>query len=327
MSVRNLLSIIVVNYNGERFVEDCVRSILSSTYPNFEIILVDNNSTDQSIRKLEEFRKDSRFKPVYLTENLHYAGGNNVGISHSTGEYVLFLNSDTVLEKNCLDELVKEFQSDNDTTAIQCILRAMEQNRIISDAGGTIDFCGRLMPVSLLWEHNAIARKERRLFWACGAALALRREILNSVGWFDPQLPTDEVDLCWRINLARGKIVLSRESVVRHLGSASFGKDLTKERLYLGELARLHDLLTNCDSKNIAKFTPYIVSYFMISIGWDVFFRRRMDILLFRLKAHVQCLWHLKQILVKRSIVQKYIRRLSDAEIMKLMVKPNPYYW
>jgi hypothetical protein len=322
----NLLSIIIVNYNGVEFVDDCVQSILRSTYPDFEIIVVDNNSTDQSARVLDKYRKDLRFKPVYLSENLYYAAGNNIGISRSKGEYLLFLNMDTILEPDCLKELAQEFESDESISAVQCLLAKMKENGIDS-AGGTIDFCCRLLPVSLLWARNDEARKERRLFWGCGAGLAIRREVLNRVGWFDTEIPTDEVDLCWRINLAGGKIVLSPGSVVRHFGSGSFGRGLTKERLYFGELARLFSILKNYELGNLVRLTPYMTAYFMITVGWDAFFRRRIDILLFRLKAYAYVVKNLRQILVKRSVVQKYVRKLSDAEVMKLTVRPNPYYY
>ena len=117
-----LISIVIVNFNGERFIRNCLNSVLKTKYPYFEIIVVDNNSTDKSARILDEFRGNPRVKTIFLCENLHFAGGNNVGIRHSRGKYVVFLNSDTTVDPNWLGELHKSFQSNGKISAVQCLL-------------------------------------------------------------------------------------------------------------------------------------------------------------------------------------------------------------
>jgi len=325
MDAKDYVSVVIVNYNGERFADDCIRSVLRSTYPNLEVIVVDNDSIDQSRKELEKFRGDPRVKLIFLKSNLHYAGGNNVGIRSSKGEYLLFLNIDTILEPYCIEELVKKFKYDVRIAAVQCLLLRMKE-KTIDSIGGTIDFCCRLLPASLLWAHNTEARKERRLFWGSGAALAVRRRVLDEIGWFDTEMPTDEVDLCWRINLAGGKILLSTNSVVQHFGAGSFGKARTKERMYMGELARLLCVLKNYEIGNLVKLAPYMIAYLLMTIGWDMFFYRRMDMLLFRLKAYVHVIKSFRDISLKRSKVQ-LVRKLSDAKVMELAVRPNPVYY
>jgi GT2 family glycosyltransferase len=325
-SVKGLISVIIVNFNGERFIGDCIKSVLDTNYASLEVIVVDNHSTDESLKILGKFRNDPRVETILLRKNLHYAGGNNVGIRNSKGEYLLILNNDTIMEHDCLKELVARFESDRDISAVQCLLAKMGENGLDS-IGGTIDYCGRLMPVSFLWLRNSKAKKQKRIFWGGGAALGVRRSVLENVGHFDLEVPTDEVDLCWRINLAGGKIVLEPKAIVNHFGSGSFGKELKKERLFLGELARLSSVTKNYEVGNLLKYAPYMASYLIITLGWDVFFRNRADFASFRLRAYVRVLKDLRRIFRKRSTVQKYIRKVKDSELRKLMIRPNPYYY
>jgi GT2 family glycosyltransferase len=326
MTTNKLVSIIIVNYNGEKYIKNCLDSVLRTKYHPFEIVVVDNGSTDKSVKILKEFENDPRVKVILLGRNLHFAGGNNLGIKYSNGEYIIFLNNDTIMKHDCLEELVKRFESDRNIWAVQCLLLKMHEKGIYS-IGGTLDYCGRLLPVSLLWSKNNAVRRERRIFWGCGAALCIRRDVLERVGYFDPELPTDEIDLCWRINLAGGKIVLEPKAVVYHYGSASFGKGLLKERLFLGELARLSYVLKNYELGSLVKVAPYMACLLVMTLGWDIFFHRRIDIMIFRLKAYIYVLKNLRRIFVKRSKVQKYIRNLSDADLRRLMIRPNPFYY
>jgi GT2 family glycosyltransferase len=323
--ISGLISVIIVNFNGERFIGSCIESVLRTNHDRLEIIVVDNNSTDKSIDILRKFRNDPRVKIILLKENLHYAAGNNIGIDNSRGEFLLILNNDTTMERDCLRELVARFESDEEVSAVQCLLAKMEGG--LDSIGGTVDYCGKLMPVSFLWSKNKAAETQRRIFWGCGAALSIRRSVLEKVGLFDRALPTDEVDLCWRINLAGGKIVLEAKSIVHHFGSGSFGKELKKERLFLGELARLSSVMKNYEIGSLLKYAPYIASYLVISLGWDIVFRSRADFVLSRLRAYVRVLRDLGRIFRKRSMVQKYIRKVKDSDLRELMVRPNPYYY
>lgn len=92
------VSIIILNYNGKDYIEQCISSVLKTNYPNFEVILVDNASTDNSIELIEEsFKNDLRLKIFRNSANLGFATGNNIGFENATGSYVAFLNNDTVV--------------------------------------------------------------------------------------------------------------------------------------------------------------------------------------------------------------------------------------
>jgi GT2 family glycosyltransferase len=300
--------------------------LLKTNYPNFEIIIVDNNSRDKSAEILKAFEVERRVKTVFLDENIHFAGGNNVGIYHSRGEYIVFLNFDTIVDPNWLSELYKVFQLSENVSAIQSLLLLFD-GRTVNTVGGTIDYCAKLFPATYLWAKNKDASTELRLFYGCGAALGVRRSVLEKVGVFDPDLPTDEVDICWRINLSGGHIVLAPKSIVYHFRSGAFGQTLSKQRIFYAETAAVSAILKNYDFYNVFHVLPYYGFFFMAAVGADVFVRHRVDITFFRLKAYIQVMRNLRNIFQKRAQVQKYIRRIPDSELRKLMVRPNPFYF
>jgi GT2 family glycosyltransferase len=320
-----VISVVIVNYNGKEYIQKCLNSILASNYRSFEIIIVDNDSTDGSKSILKKYEGLPMVKVLYLSRNLHYAGGNVVGLHFAKGKYILFLNNDTIVDSNCLGEIVRTFEKDKKIWAVQPLLLNFN-GKDINSIGGTIDYIGVLLPVFYLWTQNSVAREEKRLFWGSGAALCIRRDVLNKIGSFDPEVPTDEVDLCWRINLAGGKVVLAPKAMVYHYGSGAFGKGIKKERVFFAEISRLNYLLKNYDVKYILLSFPYMVSYFLMSVGWDIIHYRRGDILLYRLAGYFYVLKELRKILQKRLYNQS-LRKISDSELRKLMIKPNPSYY
>lgn len=331
MTTKKMVSVIIVNYNGEKFIKNCLNSVLRTKYPAFEVIVVDNNSTDGSLKILEGFKGNSRVKIISLHRNLHFAGGNNLGIQYAKGEYLVFLNNDTVVDPNWLMKLVKIFsfardEYDEDVSAVQCLLLRMKDGGIDS-IGGTIDYCGRPWPIQYLWKQNERIKKERRIFYGCGAALAIRSDVLENIGAFDPDLPADEIDLCWRINLSGGRIIVAPKAIVYHFRAGAFGRKLNKQRIFLCEVASLTTILKNCEILTTLKAIPYLICFSLMAAGYDIFIRHRIDILISRLKARWHILKNLKSLLIKRYFVQKRVRKLPDAELRKLMIKPNPVYY
>ena len=111
--MNDLISIIIVNYNGKKWLQKCLDSLLCQTYNNFEIIFVDNGSSDDSVEFVNNNYKDERIKIIKSDKNLGFAGGNNLGIDNSKGEYILLLNNDTWVEFDFLEKLFIFYNSHN----------------------------------------------------------------------------------------------------------------------------------------------------------------------------------------------------------------------
>lgn len=107
------ISIIILNFNGKEYVKRCLSSVLKSEYSNFEVIFVDNASTDESLAAVRDaFGNEKRLKIVRNKKNLGFSGGNNVGFEHAVGNYIVFLNNDTIVEPNWLTSLVNAMLDD-----------------------------------------------------------------------------------------------------------------------------------------------------------------------------------------------------------------------
>jgi len=101
MSKWPFVSVIVVNFNGKEFIGECLDSVLKSDYPNFEIVLIDNASTDSSYQYLKKnYGKKKKIKIIRSNKQLYFTGGSNLGAKNARGEKLIFLNSDTVVDKN-----------------------------------------------------------------------------------------------------------------------------------------------------------------------------------------------------------------------------------
>jgi GT2 family glycosyltransferase len=126
-----LISVLILNYNGIKYLENCISSVLQTTYPNFEVILVDNSSTDQSLKAVKDkFGSDQRLKIIENSSNLGFSGGNNVGYSFSKGEYIAFLNNDTVVSPDWLTHLFNALKNDETIGLAQSLIFNIDGEKI-----------------------------------------------------------------------------------------------------------------------------------------------------------------------------------------------------
>ena len=185
-----LVSVVILNYNGESCLLNCLSSVLQTVYSNFEVILADNASTDSSLEMAQQsFGNDSRLKIVKSTKNLGFSGGNNFGYNFAKGEYIVFLNNDTVVEPDWLIELVNAMR--NDATI------GLAQSMILTIDGDKIQTAGWLFTNYFLRKHQLCkdepsSQKFQPIFevsFVCGAAMIIRRSIIDEMGLFEPKMP------------------------------------------------------------------------------------------------------------------------------------------
>jgi GT2 family glycosyltransferase len=201
------VSIIIVNWNGKQYLGKCLDSVLAQAYKSFEIVLVDNASTDGSI---EFVRKrypsqigSKKIKIILNNKNYGFAKGGNIGIAHSKWEYLVFLNQDTRVDKNWLAALVNA--AEKNPRAMLFGSKILDfGGKKIQYAGGEIDFF-----ISPYWvgagEHDKKEfNEEKEVHAVSGASFLLKRSLLNKLKYcFDESYFAyfEEVDLCWRASL------------------------------------------------------------------------------------------------------------------------------
>lgn len=322
-----LVSIIILNHNGKRFLENCLPSVLQTKYDNFEVIVVDNASIDGSLELLKFFSSHHRIQVIENKVNTGYAGGNNKGISLARGDYVVFLNNDTVVESEWLLELVKTMESDISIGAAQSKLLLLDSPGYLDCAGNFLNLYGDTFARGL-GEEDVDKYKSGDIFSCKGASMIVRRCVLDEIGIFDSDYFAyyEDTDLCWRMQLAGYNIVFVPSSVVHHKGSGSIptvGPSSVFFRIYLMKRNRIALLLKNYEIQNAIRYIlPNLVyeGCQIVTTGLDDLHKKRD--LSYSKAASKAILWnfkHFKQTWKKRVYIQTIVRCRSDQEIMRKM--------
>ncbi|MGB9675842.1 MAG: glycosyltransferase family 2 protein [Candidatus Bathyarchaeales archaeon] len=324
----SLVSVIILNYNGlknlKTILEKCLRSVLNTDYPNFEVLFVDNASTDESVKFIKEkFGQDPRLRIIQNAKNWGFAEGNNIGIRNAKGEYIAILNSDTKVEPQWLKELVKTVQPPNIGAAQSKLLR-MDSPDVLDCAGGFLDYYGYHYERGRGENSNKYNRMDE-IFYAKGAGAIIKREVLNKTGLFDSEtfLYFDETDLCWRIWLSGYKVVFVPSSIVYHAPSLTASKLQNATRVYFYTRNHIMILLKNYNMKNLLEALAVSL---LLELRNMVKFTMKREPLnsLAIFKALIWNVIHLKQTWMKRRITQELVRKIPDEHIKKLMLKPSP---
>ena len=245
-----LVSVVILNYNGKNCLSNCLRSVLKSSYPNFEVVLVDNASKDDSLKTAQEaFGADPRLTIVANRVNVGFSGGNNVGFDHSMGEYIAFLNNDTVVDSEWLTALVDAMQNDPSI--------GLAQSMILNIDGKTIQTAGWLFSNYLvhkypLYKDKASSLKLQPVFevsFVCGASMMIRREVAEEAGLFDPKIPFfyDDTLLSLKTWLTQKRVVTVSASKIRHIGGATnvWNVQFTTFNLLKSNTCLLFDVYSN----------------------------------------------------------------------------------
>jgi len=224
LSAEPLVSVIILNWNGKKYLNDCFTSLENQSFPNFEIILVDNGSEDDSVNFVR--KNFSQIKIFKNKKNLGFAKGNNKGIETAKGQYVFILNNDTKIDKNCLEELVKTSQSDKKIGMCGAKIVSFENPELIDSVGVNIYFDGMSRGRGRKEIDAGQYDKIEEILFPSGCAAFYNKKMLDQIGLFDETFFAycEDSDLGLRGRLAGWKAVLVPSAIVYHHYSGSFGK-------------------------------------------------------------------------------------------------------
>jgi GT2 family glycosyltransferase len=237
------ISVVIVNYNGLKHTVECLESLFNVDYPKdkLEIIVVDNGSTDGSLHVISS--KFPEVKLIRLKKNYGFCIPNNIGAHIASGEYVFFLNNDTVVERSIFKELAKAIQKYDDTVvAFAPKILYYDNRKIINVAGATLSIIGFGFYIGDGEYDSGKYSKERYVGFGCGAAVLVRRDIFLRYGGFDSEYfaSAEEAELGYKIWLAGKKVVYIPSARVYHKVSGTFGKrGPTPQKVYLQTRNRL----------------------------------------------------------------------------------------
>lgn len=303
----NSISIIIVNYNGKKWIKNLFDSLLFQTYKNFEIIFVDNASIDGSIEFLKNNYKDDRIKIIKSDKNLGFAGGNNLGIKNSRGKYILLLNNDTWVKGAFVEKLVANLiNSDYD------ILAPQEKDYSLGDCNvsnkKTIDFFG-----------HPVMSKNRKTFYLSGSCLIFLRKLYEETRGMDDNffMYFEETDWFWRLNLLNKKSSLTGDVFYYHFGSGSTSNSINYKKFAWRNRNTLQMLLKNYKWFNLLWVLPI---YFVQNSFEIIFFLMilKPKIAFSYIDGWIFNAINIKEIMKKRKWIQNN-RVIGDFEILKKM--------
>lgn len=218
--VQMLVSFLIANWNSGRLLHECAQSLLGQTHVEFEVIIVDNGSTDGS-EEIEALA-DHRFMLIKLPANVGFSEANNTAYTYSQGEVVILLNNDVKLESHWTKEVLEAMSSQPGIGSVACQLRQEEKPALLDSAGFSLYTCGSVFSW-YDWHPDSVDHAEYLLFGPVAAAAAYRRSALDEVGLFSPEYFAyyEDTDLAFRLNLAGYRCVYAKAAKGTHRGSAT----------------------------------------------------------------------------------------------------------
>jgi GT2 family glycosyltransferase len=308
------VSIIVVNFNGKKLLKPCLKSLLTTNYPNFEIIVVDNASTDGSVESIKKLYGSYPYvKIVENRENLGHAEGCNIGARVAKGRYLVFLDSDTELKaEDWLWELVKVMESDESIGLAQAKVVLAKDKRRLDYVCTAIDALGTWAATYGLKEDEL--KENFEVLAASSGCCIVRRDVFNEVGGFDPDyfIYDDDTDLSLRSRLLGYKILLVPSAVIVHRGSVLRG--INQRTVYHSAKNRMRTMLKNYELRNLW-WRFLVLSFLMSMVSFGFLVLKKLDEAKATMKGLLSSVTDFRKIWIKRSLMQSK-RRIRDVELM-----------
>jgi GT2 family glycosyltransferase len=232
---RPLVSIITVNFNQAKVTCELLESIQNSNYRNIEVIVVDNASKIDPTEIIKSSYPETRV--ITSSENLGFAGGNNLGIAQAKGEFLFFVNNDTVFTPDLISVVLEEFQKDPDIGVVSPKIRFYQHPDVIQYAGYTPinPYTARNSTIGYLKKDLGQFDRPGATHYAHGAAMMVKRDVIEKVGRMPENffLYYEELDWCEQIKRAGFKIHFQPKAVIYHKESISVGKASPLKTYYL----------------------------------------------------------------------------------------------
>ena len=314
----------MANWNGGDVFNSCLKSLSQINYPNWELIVIDNGSSDGTTA----LSLDRRFniKRTYLVKNkinVGFAPANNQGVKIAKGEYLLLLNNDTLVDKDFLNIMVDKMENDPSVGVMQPKIRMMDTPGYLDNAGSFFTKIGFLHHWGFGKKDSREFDQERDVFATKGACMLIRQAVLDKTdGLFDDDFVSyfEETDFCWRVWLIGLRVIYFPNTQIRH--KVGF----TIKRLDVGSLNyhyyknRICSLIKNLSLGNLIVILP---AHLFISTGISLAFLVKGQFKNFSIiwKAIWWNIVNFKQTLKKRMKVQKE-RVISDKTIFSKLLVP-----
>lgn len=233
------VAVVILNFNTKYFLEKFLKSVVNSSYSNFQVYVADNASTDDSVKFI--INQYPQIKLIVLEKNYGFTGGYNRALKQINSDYYILLNSDVEVKSDWIEPMVELAEKTPNIGAIQPKIldyKNTSKFEYAGASGGYIDkygfpFCRGRIFESLEEDLNQYD-DEKEIFWASGASMFVKADLYHKLGGLDEEFfaHMEEIDFCWRLHHHGYKVMVCPKSVVYHVGGGTLQKSNPKKTYY-----------------------------------------------------------------------------------------------
>ncbi len=261
------VTVIILHYNEFILTKKCIRSVSKTRYDHFDILVVDNGSTNDSSEKLKKYCINKQISYIHSKKNVFYTGGFNLGAKHAKGEYVIFLNNDTEVDPDWISELTR-CADGNKKIFIQPQILFADKRKTVDNRGGIYTWWGSGYGIGRNKPMMRVTSKT--IDYTVGTACMINRTFFLELGGFDEWYRGyyEDVDLSLRVKKNGGECKVCYSSMVYHKGSTTYKKHVSKsEHLFDIRKNRLRTVLKNFSGFELtARMTLALLSYITLIV-------------------------------------------------------------
>ncbi len=313
-----IVSVIITNFNGQKYLKKCFDSLLQQTYKSLELIFADDGSKDQSVEFIKKYYP--KVKLSINTKNSGLAITSNNGVKIARGKYLLFYNNDTIAFPDFIEKMVEKAEKEKHIGIVcpqalpylQKDDSCRSENQMYLGVGSDI------------YGYICTSRDAGHIFYP-DAAIFIRADLFKKIKGFDPNffLYGEDMDLCWRVHLLGYKIVTARKAKFRHDSSCAQMQNgrikTTYRRRYLVERQTINKMLKYYKIQTLIWLFPKFLFYYFSEAFFFLIFKLNPKMFF---EVYIKAiLWNVsktKNILRNRKFIQG-IRKVDDHYIMNLM--------
>ena len=270
------VTVVIPNYNGIKYIRDCMDSLRSQIGEPFELLVIDNASKDGSLEILQEEYPESRLIP--LEENTGFCFAVNLGIRESKTPYVILLNNDTIVKPNFVAALVKAIEEREDIFSVSAQMLSIEDEKILDGAGDGYNILGWAYARGKGQPASKYAKKTE-VFSACAGAAIYRKSIMEQIGYFDENhfAYLEDVDIGYRARIYGYRNMYEPAAKVIHAGSAASGSRYNEFKTRLASANNAYVVVKNLPLLLLLLNAPFIFLGFLVKACF--FARKKMGML------------------------------------------------
>lgn len=321
------VSMIVSNLNGIqlKLLKDCISSLMKAGYKEWELIVVDNASTDKSVAYLN--KKFKGRKNCFIVRNPIniYSQGLNLGAKKASGKYLAYFNNDTEITKSYLENLIEEFEKDKKLAIAQGKLLNYYKRNIIDSAGETMDIYGNPVTIGIGEKDKKQYDRPENVLSASGSACMINKSIFKKIGGYDPNfgIGYEDMDLALRARRMGYKVKRIPTAIIYHKRAATDLAPFIKLKVkWHFNKNRITTMIKNYPLWLLLKTLPVTLFLYLGITFYEWFICRNWQRGWIRLRAIFWCILNLPRIIIARNkLERKQVRYLEDKEIMLFSTK------